>query len=464
MGKRLNIRHKVFLIAGVLAGFAALPPLVVTPEMVLAEMLLYIYLLPVIIGAIAGRPHEGFLGGLLAGIGLLWFKKMNISPVKLGLAELVLLTGLVIVGRISQILAKEHLDQKEEELSLSNARLEEAQREVTRLNAEVDKGIFDLLAIFEFTSVLGSTLNLAEMLDTIVDWISRIVKYDACWVMLANEETGRLETRVTRGITSDQIKTYEMEFQRTVADRVVQTAQPVFLENLSDYAIRWARDLGFKSLSSFPLVVHGKAIGVLTVFKKEVRGFTQDEQRTLFIMTNQAAFAVQNGHLYEEMAVLAITDGLTGLYNHRHFRSSIDQAARAAEETGQPLSMLMVDLDYFKAINDRYGHLRGDQVLREVGQLIRSNVRETDLVARYGGEEFAVILPETMLKDAVKIAERINRSIAEHDFDKLRLTASIGVATFPTEMASTKDELISLADQNAYLAKQGGRNRVCAQG
>jgi diguanylate cyclase (GGDEF)-like protein len=162
---------------------------------------------------------------------------------------------------------------------------------------------------------------------------------------------------------------------------------------------------------------------------------------------------------------LSITDGLTGAYNHRHFYQRLDSEIKRAERYGLPLSLIMADIDYFKAYNDANGHLEGDRVLKGVASCITENVRGQDIVARYGGEEFSVILPETGKAEAAMLAERLRRSVSEKPFPREEtqpdgdLTISSGVACFPDDATDPKG-LIKKADQALYRAKDRGRNRV----
>jgi len=166
--------------------------------------------------------------------------------------------------------------------------------------------------------------------------------------------------------------------------------------------------------------------------------------------------------LFAELQKMAVTDGLTGLYNHRHFQERLYAEFTRSRRIPEPLSLLFVDIDLFKSINDSHGHPAGDEILRGVAGVIRNNVREIDVLARYGGEEFAVILPGTDREGAGKMAERLRRSVAEHafyiDWKEIKITVSVGAATYPTD-AADKEDLILKADQALYRAKRSGRNQ-----
>ncbi|NOY38773.1 MAG: GGDEF domain-containing protein [Nitrospirae bacterium] len=178
---------------------------------------------------------------------------------------------------------------------------------------------------------------------------------------------------------------------------------------------------------------------------------------------NYLGLRIEKARLYEKVQELATHDGLTGLYNYREFHNRLEHEFLRAKRYTKTLSLLMTDIDHFKRFNDTYGHMSGDEALRTIGRLIRNLVRSVDIPARYGGEEFTVILPDTPLKQAELVAERLRSSVASHPFfvegKTVSLTISIGIASFP-EDADTKDELIKAADRALYCAKNGGRNRV----
>ncbi len=427
---------------------------------------LFFAVIPVVLGALAGGvrfalAHAAVASALVWTVGLLhpfrvWF---NVA-----LAQTLLFWAAAIITGVAQARYRADLRRRAKQAEETGQHVTALQRKVDQLNAELNKSIFDILAIYEFTTVLGSTLHLNEIFNMMVDTIMRVVRYDACYLALV-DEGGRFDIKVARAFTPEQLEVFtQTRVGEGIIGRVVQSAQPLIVPDLVNQS--WCdayRGTPYRSLLALPLVIQGGAIGVLSLFKKEVNAFTQDDLRVLFIVANQCAFAVQNGKLYEEMAKLAITDGLTGLYNHRYFCSCIEEAVDRANRTNRPASMIMVDADRFKDINDQYGHQRGDQVLQQVAHLITQSVRETDLVARYGGEEFAVVLPDTGPREAMAVARRIHQAVGGHDFDGLRLTVSIGVATYPSPQITNKDDLISMADEFAYRAKESGRNRICSE-
>lgn len=166
--------------------------------------------------------------------------------------------------------------------------------------------------------------------------------------------------------------------------------------------------------------------------------------------------------LFAELQKMAVTDGLTGLYNHRYFKERLYAEFARINRIPEPLSLLFIDIDLFKCINDSHGHLAGDEILQGVAQVIKNNVREIDFLARYGGEEFSVILPGTDREGARKMAERLRQAVAEKSFQvgwkELKVTVSVGAATYPDD-AADKEDLLDKADQALFHAKKQGRNR-----
>jgi diguanylate cyclase (GGDEF)-like protein len=166
-----------------------------------------------------------------------------------------------------------------------------------------------------------------------------------------------------------------------------------------------------------------------------------------------------------ELERLSISDGLTGLYNHRHIHGLLGEEFDRTERTNDKLSVAMFDLDRFKAVNDTFGHQAGDRVLVEMAEILRESARDIDRLGRYGGEEFMALLPETGVEDAIVFVERVRREVARRNFDigrdePLRMTVSAGLACYPHELVDSPETLVRLADEALYAAKAAGRNRV----
>ncbi|MBU1879639.1 MAG: sensor domain-containing diguanylate cyclase, partial [Chloroflexi bacterium] len=216
------------------------------------------------------------------------------------------------------------------------------------------------------------------------------------------------------------------------------------------------------SLAIVPLWAHDKTQGVMGVGTRTTRQFTPAELTRLGDSSYLAAMALESARLYARIQTLAITDGLTGLYNHRHFFDQLNREMARAWRLAQPLSLLILDIDHFKHFNDTFGHVRGDEVLHTVGRILQENTRRFDLAARYGGEEFAVILSNSDTGQAQLVAERMRAHVGTTTFhEHFAITISVGIASLGCEPGESAQEFAHRADMALYHAKQTGRNRVC---
>lgn len=212
-----------------------------------------------------------------------------------------------------------------------------------------------------------------------------------------------------------------------------------------------------------PLIARGQPLGVLTLESATLGAFRSVDVRALESVADICAIAIQNARYFEQTRQMAFVDGLTGVYNRRYFEQRIlEELERAARYAGG-LAVLMLDIDHFKRINDEFGHLLGDEVLRQLSTLLTQQLRKVDVVCRYGGEEFSILVPQTTGEHALGVAEKLRKVIGDWSFPGVPspVTVSIGVADFP-EHGATRDELVKAADAALYAAKQAGRNRVLA--
>ena len=225
--------------------------------------------------------------------------------------------------------------------------------------------------------------------------------------------------------------------------------------------------IGDASALAAPLAVResNQLIGIVSVVRGDQQ-FTDGERELLAWLTNQASVSVENVDLHETVQRQALTDDLTGLFNHRRFQEVMTGEVERARRYGHELGLIMLDIDNFKEVNDAYGHLQGDMVLGEVARVLRQSSRDVDEPARYGGEEMAVALPQTDLEGSYQFAERVRRRIEALELPllngggALRVTASFGVASLATAGTADKDALVAAADGALYEAKRAGKNRT----
>ncbi|MGD1075713.1 MAG: sensor domain-containing diguanylate cyclase, partial [Thermodesulfovibrionales bacterium] len=255
-----------------------------------------------------------------------------------------------------------------------------------------------------------------------------------------------------------------LDFSGSLPGIAIRNGEPLYFSDLKANRIPV---LPFKtaragSIFILPLLYERELLGILIFLSEEDRALNSYQLELLEVLGNQASLSLANAKFHHELERMAITDGLTGLYNHRHFQEKLSSEFRRLRRFSDPLSLLLVDIDFFKKVNDSYGHPAGDVILRGVAEIIRGTVRNTDIPARYGGEEFAAILLGTNHDGARKMAERLRRAVIEQRFSidgkDLTVTVSIGAATSPHD-AETHEQIIEKADQALYHAKRTGRNR-----
>ena len=309
----------------------------------------------------------------------------------------------------------------------------------------------DIMA--EITRSFSSSLNSQEIFYLIVRRIRDV--FDAVDCSIVRLDTlNRTGTVLVR--SSDP----------TVKDAPVDLAVYPELEQAQESRDLWfvsevQRGGGAHSVVAMPMVAQDKVLGLIHVeFKATKPALGESDDRFFRVMSLTAANALRNAQLFEEMEHRARTDFLTGLPNHRFFQATLSTELTRAQRHNHPLSLLIIDLDFLKDVNDRFGHPTGDTVIRSVGETIRITCRDFDFAARYGGEEFTVILPETPLTGAIQVADRIRERISFMVFPGIgHITASIGVSNYPVN-ALGKEDLIRVADQALYIAKNNGRDRV----
>jgi diguanylate cyclase (GGDEF)-like protein len=219
---------------------------------------------------------------------------------------------------------------------------------------------------------------------------------------------------------------------------------------------------GALSRMSIPLISFGQTLGVLMLHSTEQNAFRENELQSLESVADICASSIQNAHYVERIRQLSYLDGLTGIFNRRFFELRIIEEIERARRSEAGMAVVMADIDGFKKLNDEFGHLLGDEVLRQVSSLFHQQLRKIDVVCRYGGEEFAILLTQTSAQYAMTVAEKLRKLVESWQFPGVprTVTLSAGVAAYP-DHGTNRDDLIRAADTGLYAAKQTGRNRVC---
>jgi|SRR5579883_787771 len=345
--------------------------------------------------------------------------------------EQFLTMALFFVVSIFYIFLSERLTQ---DAKMSNAMMEE-----NRI-AEV---------MVEMTRTLSSSLNSDEVLYSIVTRLCEVLEAEDCSIVKIEPKTGTAKILVKASDPKKRNIDINLE-DFPVLKQAYMSRRLLFIPD--------AKPLG---IIAVPMIAHESVLGLIDIRSAKLGPILTDANARFFeVMASTAANALRNAQLFEEVEHRARTDFLTGLPNHRYFQATLTVELGRAQRHNHPLSLLIIDLDFLKEVNDRFGHPSGDMVIRSIAETIRGTCREIDFAARYGGEEFTVILPETPLAGAIQVADRIRERIASEQFPGIgTVTASIGVSNYPVN-ALSKEDLIRVADQALYIAKNGGRDRV----
>ena len=319
----------------------------------------------------------------------------------------------------------------------------------------------------EVSTLLAGTLEAGAVYDRLTEFVARVLRADRTSVILTDRErrTAHVVSAIDRGeprhdLTID-LADYP-EIQTALDDRVpVVITRAGTNPRMSGVRGTLPARARASSILVVPIIENESSRGVLFVRLEETRhDFDEQEVNLCRILAEVAGQALQRADEYAELAEAARRDPLTGLFNVRAFHRALAEEIERSERNGSSFSLLMIDIDYLKRVNDRFGHLAGDRVLQRVAEVLAEQVRGIDTVARYGGEEFAVLLPETVNERALVVAERLRSRVAATGHEELLdpVTISVGVATCPDD-ATTPSDLLHKADVALYASKFNGRNR-----
>jgi diguanylate cyclase (GGDEF)-like protein len=304
-----------------------------------------------------------------------------------------------------------------------------------------------------FGAALAATHDVAGLLEIVVDSAMQLARAEGARLLVADEGTDVLVEQLRRGElgAAAGLLDQPVRYGEGIEGRALQTRQAV----IGDEPV---------PLLAAPLVAEERVLGLLTLVGSTDRPFGRDDAERVGSLVGQGAVAIENARLHRLIQKQAKTDPLTQLLNRREFEEQLAREVERAQRFGTPVGLVVLDLDDFKLINDRFGHLAGDGVLKAAAGAIRQCTREIDQPARWGGEEFAVILPHTGIDGAARLAERLRQAIAERqiptpDGRSVRVTASFGVAALPGS-GTTQVELTAAADDAVYRSKRAGKNRV----
>jgi len=335
-------------------------------------------------------------------------------------------------------------------MALQNARLHSLERQRAA----------QLEAINAIAQQTTAVLDLKELLSKVCLLIEHAFQVSHVSVLLKDEEDlvlrashGNLTARVPEG---GRLPAGAGPWGRSLMEG------KTLLENDATAAADAGLYVETGSRMCIPLVSFGQTLGVLVLDSERVGAFNANDIQPLESVADICATAIQNAHYVERVKQLAYLDGLTGIFNRRFFELRIAEEIERARRFGTGMGVIMIDIDQFKRLNDEFGHLLGDEVLRQVSSLFHQQLRKIDVVCRYGGEEFAILLSQATPQHSLAVAEKLRRMVETWQFPGVArpVTISAGTANYP-DHGTTRDELVKAADAGLYAAKQSGRNRVC---
>ncbi len=318
---------------------------------------------------------------------------------------------------------------------------------------------------------LTSTLDLREVLHLIMHRIGQLFPVTHCAILLLEDSNDHLYYEIASGVHSEKVKNIRYARGEGLAGRSLLHGEVVEVDDLekdtsSGAELLSANIKGARAALYIPVKFKNRVIGILELVDDEPGAIATGEKRHVVnSISNFVAVAADSARSYSRIQHLVIVDELTGLYNAAYLLDFLDYEMERAKRYKAELSVVFFDMDYFKKVNDTYGHLVGSRLLTEIGQLVKLGVRKADVATRYGGDEFVLVLPNTPKEGAIIVAQNIRTAINNQTFlteqgHKIKISASFGLASFPND-GDSKLKVLQLADKAMYKAKEEGRDRVC---
>jgi diguanylate cyclase (GGDEF)-like protein len=332
--------------------------------------------------------------------------------------------------------------------------------------------ISEIAVFHELGKALTSSLQLDQVLRTIMEKINEVLRPDTWSLLLMDPEKNELYFEIATGEGADALKDVRIKLGQGIAGWVAQTGEVVVVPDTRKDSRFFAQvdektKVQTRSIVAVPVRFRDQCLGVIELINcVGEEGFSPRELALLEALADYAAIAIENARHVQRIHELTITDDCTTLYNARHLNFMLDTEIYRSHRYSYEFSIIFIDLDHFKNVNDTHGHLMGSKLLGEIGTMIKNNCRLIDFAFRYGGDEFVLLLPQTSKENACRVARRLHRMIKETLWLKdaglnVRITSSVGVASYPVD-SSDKAGLLHLADDAMYLVKNTTRDRVAA--
>jgi diguanylate cyclase (GGDEF)-like protein len=335
--------------------------------------------------------------------------------------------------------------------------------------AETARQTQELNIFHDVAKALTSSLDLDSILQTILEKMAEYFRPDTWSLLMVDEEKGELYFAIAVGTASEALKNVRLKVGEGIAGHVAKYGEKLIVPDVSadqrfakriDQVTQWET----QSIICVPVKSKLRVQGVIQLVNVDMAHFGAEESFFLQALCDYAAIAIENARSVEKIQELTITDDCTGLYNARHLYKTLETEVYRSARFGYEFSVLFIDLDHFKQVNDTHGHLIGSKLLAEIGYLVKAQLRLIDFAFRYGGDEFVILLPQTGKDSALVVARRLRDSLRASAFCKeeglnLNVRASLGLATYPHD-AKTPHDIIRQADEMMYLVKNSTRDNI----
>lgn len=373
-----------------------------------------------------------------------------------------------LLEKTEELLSQSQESLKAKELSRKRRKDVSEDYVIDKITDLLDRKLYETTILNDIASLSGSLQDFSETIGSVFEILDKLFNYWVGSLLLMDES--ELYLYVNHPVSAETIELAVEETLHAATGYAWEIGDPKIIERViisEDRIIDGLPQEKQPDLSHIhiPLTSHKKVIAVLNLASPPTPAFRRDAPGILNLVRNEVTMILDNSRLYEDAKRMAITDGLTRIYNHRFFQELLEKEFKRSSRYKTVFSLIMLDIDFFKRLNDAHGHLFGDEILREMTALFKGCLRTTDILSRYGGEEFAILLPETELGSAVQTAERIRLSVANYDFasaygNPVKVTVSQGVTAYPSPGIDKRSDIVAKADAALYEAKEAGRNCV----
>jgi len=392
-----------------------------------------------------------------------------------------LLTFLILsslAGFLSERLRSQSVRSKDSALQMedTSAKLQEEKvrflSQQKRYSEDINHLSSFVITLSDLAKEIPSVLDVKELLKLVLGKAVKLFQATSCVIFYVDEASNKLVYACSVGYDYNEITDLRLsaDDESGIAGWCAKNAKFLSMDEIerNPHMADLLRQNKFPIMFCQPIVQRGKSVAVICVGEVENKLEEKELMRVALILSNLSAIAIENAKFVEKMKELTLRDGLTGLYNHRHFYELLEEMMKQARQHGLILGVFLIDIDHFKKFNDTYGHQLGDLILQETAKIVQEGISEADVSARYGGEEFAVICVRQDISAIKALAENLRKTteaaVFKHGSLALNVTISLGVSFYDLKTSFAVSELVKYSDDALYKAKESGRNKVCYYG